>query len=144
MKLLCFVGAVLAAGSVFAQSAPPEPILPDSLKWQGNPTIKGAESAWVVGTADRQGLYAQRVRLAQGAMISPHTHGDERMSVVLSGTMYVGFGEKVDEKSVVAIPVGGVYVAPAGVPHYVWAKDGPIEYQEAGMGPTTTQFVPAK
>jgi hypothetical protein len=29
-----------------------------------------------------------------------------------------------------------VYVAPQGVPHYVYAKDGDVVYQEAGVGPT--------
>ena len=39
---------------------------------------------------------------------------------------------------VVAIPTGAVYVAPADVPHYIWAKDGNAEYQEAGEGLTAT------
>lgn len=142
MKSVIIATLLLAAG--VAAQTPPQPVLPDAIKWQGSGAMKGAESAWVVGAGDKAGLYAQRVRLAQGAMIPPHTHGDERMSVVLSGTMYVGFGERVDEAALVAIPAGGVYVAPAGVPHYVVAKEGPVEYQESGMGPTATKFVPAE
>jgi uncharacterized RmlC-like cupin family protein len=61
--------------------------------------------------------------------------------VVLSGSIHVGFGELFDERKVVVIPTGGVYVAPAGVPHYVWAKDGDAVYQESGFGPTATEFV---
>jgi hypothetical protein len=57
---------------------------------------------------------------------------------VLSGTIYVGFGATFDEAKMVAVPAGGVYVAPAKVPHYVWAKDGEAVYQEAGVGPTAT------
>lgn len=45
------------------------------------------------------------------------------------------------ETKVVAIPSGAVYVAPANVPHYVWARDGEVLYQEAGVGPTGTTFV---
>ena len=78
--------------------------------------------------------------LAQGAIINPHVHSDERFSVVLSGTIYVGFGTEVDETKVVAVPTGGVYIAPAGVAHYVWAKEGAAEYQESGVGPTSTTF----
>ena len=37
---------------------------------------------------------------------------------------------------VVAVPAGAIYVAPANVMHYVWAKDGAVEYQETGVGPT--------
>jgi quercetin dioxygenase-like cupin family protein len=73
--------------------------------------------------------------------IAPHTHPDQRISVVLEGTIHVGFGETFDDAAVVAIPAGGMYVAPAGTPHYVWAKEGAAIYQESGVGPTATTFV---
>lgn len=138
-----WIALTLCAGmaqAALAQTAP-QPILPDALKW---PTAAdgAAQSTYVVGAADRAGLYAQRVRMPAGAKIMPHTHPDERMSVVLEGTIYVGFGEKFDEAAVVAVPTGAVYVAPVGVPHYVWAKDGPALYQEHGMGPTAAKFLP--
>lgn len=119
----------------------PAPILPDSIKWSGG-ADGAAQTAMVVGAADKAGLYQQRVRMPAGSKIMPHTHPDERISVVLEGTIYVGFGEKFDEAVVVAVPTGAVYVAPAGVPHFVWAKDGPALYQEGGMGPTAANFVP--
>ena len=59
---------------------------------------------------------------------------------MLAGTVYVGFGENFNEAEVVAIPAGAVYIAPANVPHYLWAKEGDVMYQEAGMGPTGTSF----
>ena len=68
----------------------------------------------------------------------PHTHPDARHTTVLAGTLYVGFGDVVDESAAVAVPTGAVYVAPAGVAHWVWAKDGEVQYQEAGVGPTAT------
>lgn len=138
------IGLVLiAALSVAAATQPnaPVPILPDSLEFAGLPAMPGAESAQVVGEPQKAAPYLLRVRLAAGARIPPHTHPDERNSTVLSGTIYVGFGETFDEKKMVAIPAGAVYVAPAGVPHYVWAKDGPAIYQEAGNGPTGTRFL---
>ncbi len=119
----------------------PAPILPDSIKWSGG-ADGAAQSAMVVGAADKAGLYQQRVRMPAGSKIMPHTHPDERISVVLEGTIYVGFGEKFDEAAVVAVPTGAVYVAPAGVPHFVWAKDGPALYQEGGRGPTAANFIP--
>ena len=127
------------AQTALAQSKP-EPILPEQLQWAG--AAGAAQNVMVVGAADKAGLYQQRVRMPAGAKIQPHTHPDERISVVLEGTIYVGFGESFDESNVVAIPTGAVYVAPAGVPHYVWAKDGPALYQEGGMGPTGATFIP--
>jgi quercetin dioxygenase-like cupin family protein len=128
------------AHSALAQSKP-EPILPEQLQWGGAPDA--AQSVMVVGSPEKAGLYQQRVRMPAGSKIQPHTHPDERISVVLEGTIYVGFGESFDENSVVAIPTGAVYIAPAGVPHYVWAKDGAALYQEGGMGPTGAAFIPA-
>ena len=141
--MLRFIPVLLFAGissAASAQQAAPLPILPEQMQWQGSPTMAGAQSLWVIGGAAASGIYAQRVKLAAGAMIPPHVHTDERFSVVLSGTIYVGFGDTVDETQVVAVPAGALYVAPAGVPHYVWAKDGAAEYQESGVGPTGTTF----
>ena len=135
LSYACFVT------SAVAQVTAPTPILPGTVKWESFPAIKGLESAWFVGGPDKKGVYAQRVKLPSGARIPPHTHPDERFSIVLSGTIYVGFGEVFDERSVVAIPTGAIYVAPAGVPHYVWAKDGDAVYQESGVGPTATDFI---
>jgi hypothetical protein len=46
-----------------------------------------------------------------------------------------------DAALLVAIPTGAVYVAPAGVPHFLEARNGAVVYQEAGVGPTGTGWV---
>lgn len=124
-----------------AQSTVPKPVSPDTLQWVSPPGNPSLQSAWVVGTGRTPGPYLLRVKLAAGARIPPHRHPDERNSTVLAGTIHVGFGETFDESNVVAVPTGGVYVTPANVPHYVWAKDGDAMYQEAGAGTTGTTFV---
>lgn len=118
----------------------PKPILPESLKWGSPPNNKLLHGAWVIGSEAEAVPYALRVRIEEGGKIPVHIHPDSRYSTVLSGTLYVGFGEKMDESSMVAIPAGAVYVAPANVPHYLWAKDGEVIYQEGGTGPTKTVF----
>ena len=126
------------AAQATAQSNVPTPILPDTLHWQGPPQIPALRAAWVLGAEQKPGPFILRVRLATGGLIPPHTHPDQRNTTVLSGTIYVGFGETFDADKVVVIPTGAVYVAPAEVPHYIWAKDGNAEYQEAGVGLTAT------
>jgi quercetin dioxygenase-like cupin family protein len=133
----------LAALAIVAIAVPgragePAPILPRDLHWFSPPANPAVRGAWVLGAEDKPGAYLLRVKLAAGGRIPPHTHPDERSSTVLSGTLYVGFGTAFDETKVVAVPTGAVYVAPAKVPHYVWAKDGEAVYQEAGVGPTAT------
>jgi len=133
--LVSVLGLISLAG---AQATAPEAILPDALEWFGPPDNPGLRAAWVVGTEGDAALYALRVMLGSGARIAPHTHPDTRYSTVLSGTLYVGFGAVEDESAMVAVPTGGVYVAPAGQPHYLWARDGDVVYQESGVGPTAT------
>lgn len=140
------IPVVVLIASVFSsvakgQTSAPAPILPDSIRWVSPPNMSGLQAAWVLGAEQKPGAYILRVKLATGAKIPPHTHPDERNTTVLSGTIYVGFGESFDEAKVVAIPAGAVYVAPANVPHYIWAKDEDAMYQEAGMGPTGTTIV---
>lgn len=127
--------------TLFAQSVTPQPIIPDTLKWFSPPNNKHLKAAWVLGAENHSGTYALRVELNKGGKIPPHTHPDTRYSTVLSGTLYVGFGESFEESGLIAVPTGGVYVAPANVPHYLFAKDGDVIYQEAGEGPTATVLV---
>jgi quercetin dioxygenase-like cupin family protein len=130
------------AGVALAQQAAITPILPDKLQWTTPPNIPAVRSAWIIGREQQVGEYAIRVVLASDGRIPPHTHPDRRYSTVLSGTLYVGFGAKFNAASMVAVPAGGVYVAPAGVPHFAWARDGEVTYQEAGVGPTATSLLP--
>ena len=119
-----------------AVAAGPVPILPDQLPWVRPPNTEKVEVAWVLGGESKAEPYLLRVKFRAGARMPPHTHPDTRSTTVLAGTLYVGFGDVFDERAVVAVPTGAVYVAPAGVAHYVWAKDGDVVYQEAGVGPT--------
>ena len=141
LLLLSFSGAALAQSTAPEIDAP-RPILPESLHWVGVPNAPALQAAWVLGSERAAGAYVLRVRIAANGRIPAHAHPDTRNSTVLSGTLYVGFGETFDENKVVAVPTGGVYLAPANLMHYIWAKDGNVEYQETGVGPTGTVMAP--
>ena len=136
------IGAFVAMNLAGADGGVPHPVLPDTVEWSsppGNPDVRGA---WMVGSQDSPGIYAFRVKITEGARIPPHTHPDMRFTTVLSGTLYVGFGDEVVDADMVPVPIGAVYIAPAGQAHYLWARDGDVEYQESGVGPTAV--VPAR
>ncbi|MCC7485014.1 MAG: cupin domain-containing protein [Burkholderiales bacterium] len=140
------IAVIALIGSFFstvtlAQSNAPVPVLPDNIRWVSPPNVAGLQAAWILGAEQKPGPYIIRVKLAAGARIPPHAHPDDRNSTVLAGTIYVGFGETFDETKLVAIPAGALFVAPANVPHYVWARDVDAIYQEAGVGPTGTSFI---
>lgn len=138
---IILIVAGIVSGPALAQNVAPEPILPSALNWASPPSMPGVQGAWVTGADQKPGNYLLRVKLQAGAKIPPHTHPDERSTTVLTGTIYVGFAASFDETKIVAVPTGGVYLAPANVPHYIWAKDGEAMYQEAGTGPTRTSFL---
>lgn len=133
----------LATGSVAglarADGAMAGRVDPDTLAWRSPPGLP-LSAAWVVGREPEPGLYLLRVRLGAGGRIPRHTHPDTRVSTVLSGTLRVGFGEGVADDAMVVVGPGESIVVPAGQPHVVWAKDGAVEYQEAGAGPSATTF----
>jgi len=144
LRVAVFLWIGSLVGLAWAETPLPIPILPERLTWVSPPTLPALQSAWMLGTESQTGLYLLRVKLAPGGRIPPHYHPDERTTTVLSGTLYVGFGETFDTTKAVAIPSGAVYVAPAQRPHYVWAKEGEVWYQEMGMGPTGTVFIHAE
>jgi len=127
--------------SLAVQADKPEPVLPDQAVWSAPLGLAGVAGAWLLGTQEGEGIYQYRVRLEPGARIPPHTHPDTRNSTVLKGTLWVGFGESFDEDAMVAIHEGSLYLAPAGTPHFLWARDGEVEYQENGVGPSGTRVL---
>lgn len=143
-RVAAWLAIALVLGTVHAaESVPPLPVLPEDLRWNSPPGMPAVRAAWVLGSESAEGLYALRVTLAKGGRIPPHTHPDTRYTTVLSGTLYVGFGATEDDARMIAITPLGVYVAPANQPHYLWARDGDVVYQEGGMGPTATQRLPS-
>jgi len=146
MKAL-LTGVVILLTAVIsghAQTTAPKIVSPDSVKWTSPPNIPGLQAAWLVGAQDRPGLYILRVKLTAGTVIPPHTHPDDRNTTVFSGTIYIGFGDTLDKNKAVAVTAGSVYVVPANVPHYIWAKDGDATYQESGTGPTANKMIGSK
>lgn len=143
-RLVALLGMVSFARIALAAPPVPLPILPERLTWVSPPPLPALQSAWMLGTESRTGLYLLRVKLAAGGRIPPHIHPDERVTTVLAGTLSVGFGTAFQDTQVIAIPTGAAYVAPAEVPHFVWAKEGEVLYQEMGMGPTGTIFIHAE
>lgn len=131
-------GAIAAAGG----NGVPEFRLPDALEWRTAPWDTRVQAAWVLGTERGDGPYLQRVRIAPGGRVPLHSHPDTRQTTVLSGTLNVRFPTAEGPGATLVLPAGAAYVARAGRVHEVWAGDVAVEYQEAGSGPTATDFTP--
>lgn len=145
MNKPCLAVGVLAAAGAFAAFAQSDLLqfMPEQIKWANTPpgVTKDAQAAVLAGPLDKAVPYTQRVRLAAGGVIMPHTHPDVRQTTVLSGALTVGLGEALGAGKETRYPAGSFVVMPAGQPHYSLAKDGEVVYQESGYGPTGTSFI---
>ena len=121
-------------------------ILPDQIPWKRNAatavvTAGSNETAVLYGDPAKSGTYVYRSKFAPGSKNMPHWHPEERIVVVLSGTLYAGLGEQWDESKLIALPPGTFLVEPPKTTHFTWAKDGEVILQVTGIGPSGTTFV---
>jgi quercetin dioxygenase-like cupin family protein len=129
---------LFAAGPLVIQSR--------DLKWEsvaGYPP--GYQRALLEGATDRAGAVTYRVRLPPNFRFEPHMHKWDEHVTVLSGTWYIGFGERFDESHMQALEAGSFSIIPAGTAHYVMTRDDGAICQIHGIGPAGLQYVaPAK
>ncbi len=138
--------ALLATAPLLAASAQYAPqgavvLTPDEMKWEPVAAPRGAESAVLVGSRTAPGPYTVRVRFPANFVHQPHTHPDARIYTVISGTLHVGFGERLEEAKLKALPPGSFWTEPANVAHFVVTRGEPVVFQIAGTSPTRTSFV---
>jgi hypothetical protein len=110
---------------------------PGDIKWVRNAAGTN-ESAVLFGDPSKPGPYVVRLRWLPGNMSRPHFHSNDRFFVVLSGTWWMGTGEKFDPDSTVPVPAGSYVVHYGGKVHYDGAKNEEAVIQVWGMGPATS------
>ncbi|MBL8474094.1 MAG: cupin domain-containing protein [Rhodocyclaceae bacterium] len=67
--------------------------------------------------------YTARVKWAAGTRVPEHPDHEDRTYTVLSGALYVGIGEKWDDKNLRRMPAGSFIAIPAGVSRYFRTDD---------------------
>ena len=95
----------------------------------------------LVGSRTKPGLWVERVSFPANFIHYPHSHPDDRTYTVISGTLYLGFGDKLDEVKLKAMPPGSFWTEPASVNHFMVTRNEPITFQVTGNGPSGTKFV---
>jgi len=116
-------------------------VTPDNIRWVKNPNGTN-EQAILYGDPSKPGPYVARIRWYPGNMSRPHFHQNDRFFAVISGTWWMGTGEKFDPDSTVPAPAGSYVIHHAGKVHYDGAKDGECVIQVWGIGPATA--IPAE
>ena len=111
-------------------------VLPKDIKWSGQEGRQ--QTGTLFGDPSKPGPYVVRLRWLPGNMSRPHFHPNDRFFVVLSGTWWMGTGEKFDPDSTVPVPAGSYVIHYAGKIHYDGAKNEEAVIQVWGMGPATS------
>lgn len=120
-------------------------ILPEEIDWKPFPSFPpSVRLAVVVGEPAQAGLYTIRVKVPKGVKLMPHRHPEDRVYTVISGTFYIGLGDKFDSATLQAYPPGAVIVLPGDTSHFHWAKSGDYVTQVTGIGPLGLEYIDAK
>ena len=114
---------------------------PEQIKWVRNAAGTN-EQAVLFGDPSKPGPYVVRLRWLKGNMSRPHYHEHDRFFVVISGTWWVGTGDKFDPEGTVPVPAGSYVVHYGKKIHFDGAKDEETVIQVWGMGPATA--IPAE
>jgi quercetin dioxygenase-like cupin family protein len=116
-----------------AQSAPPGGQL-------GTAGVPGTQLRVLSGNAKQAGLYTAMIKVPKGTTIKPHSHPDDRVGVVVSGSFYFGFGDTFDESKLKKLSAGSFYTEPPGANHFAVTKDEDAVVYVSGTGPTGTTY----
>ena len=107
----------------------------DQVDWKGRPG-SASQGAVVFGDPTKPGMYVQLLKRGPDDWSQPHSHPNDRYITVLSGTMLIGTGAKVDRKNTVAVGPGGMIKDIAGQMHYDGTGPDGLIIEIIGMGPT--------
>lgn len=100
----------------------------DDVKWGPAPPAlpPGAQAVVLAGDPAASGLVTLRVKFPAGYTVPPHWHPSDEHVTVLSGTLSLGMGDKVDVSSAKTLTAGGYIVAPARMHHFATTKTGAV------------------
>lgn len=132
----------------FVDASPKERFTPADYVFpsQGNPGTGSsgvAEIRTVVlkGDPDQRGVYTIMLRVPPHTRIAAHSHVDDRVATVISGTWRIGYGDSFDGAKLKALPPGSYYTEPPGQNHFAETGDEPVLVQITGFGPSSTDYV---
>ena len=130
MRSNCWAIWGLFAGvcfAVWAQHGAHRIITPNDLKWEDVAALPpGAKIAVIEGQMNQEGPITARIKLPGNYQIPPHYHPVQERVTVLSGTVYLGAGDKLDPTKTTAMGPGTVLLMPPKMHHFALTKEETI------------------
>jgi len=108
-------------------------VVPAEVRWFTPPYYTdGRQRAQLYGDSSQGGPWIDRVKIPAGDHVSAHTHPQDELVTVIDGTWYVGIGDNYDPAKLEGYPPGSFVLIPAGLPHFVAAKETDVIVQLSG------------
>jgi hypothetical protein len=119
-------------------------INPGSVKWGDAPPSlpKGAKLAVLYGDPSKAGPFCIRLMAPAGYKIPPHWHSQAEALTVISGTFYLGMGDKMDATAAQPLKAGGFHYLPPKEHHFAFSKASSV-VQVNGEGPFDITYINA-
>lgn len=112
---------------------------PDQIKWTKSGA--GTEFALISGDPQKEGApFVLRLKFNDGSKVPPHWHPVDEHVTVISGTFFMGEGEKFNESAAHEMKAGSYALMPKETRHFAWVK-GETVIQIHGTGPFKTFWV---
>lgn len=149
MKKITFfvVILVVATASAIAPSIPEIRMTPTDItsgdkgeSQIGSSKLAGVHTKILAGNPATAGFYSILLFVPSHTTIQAHSHRDDRMATVVSGTWHFGYGTHFDEAALKTLPVGSVYSEPGGLNHFARTAEDPVVVHISGFGPTDTHY----
>jgi pimeloyl-ACP methyl ester carboxylesterase len=107
----------------------------------GSSGLAGVTTKVLFGDPSKPGFYTMVLSVPAHTSIPAHSHRDDRMAVVVSGTWQFGYGDRFNERALKHLPVGSVYSEPGHANHFARTGAEPVLVEISGHGPTDTVYL---
>jgi len=142
MKSTLAIAAVLFASTAFAQHGGHQMVTPADLKWSDVPSLPpGAKIAVIEGPMSQAVPFTVRLKFPANYRIPAHSHPEVERVTVLSGTFYMGTGDKLDTKSSSTLKPGSLMIMQPKTNHFAWTGKDEVLVQLNGTGPWGVTYV---
>jgi quercetin dioxygenase-like cupin family protein len=116
-------------------------VAPKDLTWADVPSLPpGAKIAVIEGPMNEAKPFTVRLKFPANYKIPAHSHPAIEHVTVISGTLNMGMGDKLDPKQTKALSAGSVAIVQPKTNHFGWTKTQTI-VQLHGVGPWGVTYV---
>ena len=117
---------------------------PKDIKWGAAPPSipAGAKIAVLQGDPSKAGPFVVRLMVPRGYKIPPHWHTQDESLTVISGTFYLGTGDKVEANKSHTLSAGAFHFLSGKDHHFLVARSDAV-IQINGNGPFDVTYISA-